>query len=42
MGGEDGPAKATAEAALAGGKHLVTANKALLARHGQALAERAE
>lgn len=42
MGGEDGPAKATAEAALAGGKHLVTANKALLARHGQALAELAE
>ncbi len=42
MGGEDGPAKATAEAALGGGKHLVTANKAMLARHGQALAERAE
>ena len=42
MGGEDGPAKATAEAALAGGKHLVTANKAMLARHGQALAEAAE
>ena len=42
MGGEDGPAKATAEAALAGGRHLVTANKALLARHGQALAELAE
>jgi homoserine dehydrogenase len=42
MGGEDGPAKATAMAALEGGKHLVTANKALLARHGQALAEAAE
>ena len=42
MGGEDGPAKATAEAALGGGKHLVTANKAMLARHGQALAEAAE
>jgi homoserine dehydrogenase len=42
MGGEDGPAKATAMAALTGGKHLVTANKALLARHGQALAEAAE
>ena len=42
MGGEDGPAKATAEAALGGGKHLVTANKAMLARHGQALAETAE
>lgn len=42
IGGEDGPAKATASTALAGGKHLVTANKALLARHGQALAEAAE
>ncbi len=42
MGGEDGPAKATALAALGGGKHVVTANKALLARHGQALAEAAE
>jgi homoserine dehydrogenase len=42
MGGEDGPAKATALAALAAGKHLVTANKAMLARHGQALAEAAE
>ncbi len=42
MGGEDGPAKATAEAALGGGKHFVTANKAMLARHGQALAEAAE
>ena len=27
---------------IAGGKHLVTANKAMLARHGQALAEAAE
>jgi homoserine dehydrogenase len=42
MGGEDGPAKATALAALAGGKHVVTANKAMLARHGQELAEAAE
>ena len=42
IGGEDGPAKATAMAALTGGKHLVTANKAMLARHGQALAEAAE
>ncbi len=42
IGGEDGPAKATAAAAIAGGKHVVTANKALLARHGQALAEAAE
>jgi homoserine dehydrogenase len=42
IGGEDGPAKATAEAAIAAKKHLVTANKAMLARHGQALAEAAE
>ncbi len=42
MGGEDGPARATALAAIAGGKHFVTANKAMLARHGQALAEAAE
>ncbi|MFO1142061.1 MAG: homoserine dehydrogenase [Amaricoccus sp.] len=42
IGGEDGPAKATAEAAIGAGKHLVTANKAMLARHGQALAEAAE
>jgi homoserine dehydrogenase len=42
MGGEDGPAKATVLAALTGGKHVVTANKAMLARHGQALAEAAE
>jgi homoserine dehydrogenase len=42
IGGEDGPAKATAETAIAAGKHVVTANKALLARHGQALAEAAE
>ena len=42
MGGEDGPAKATSEEALARGKSLVTANKAMMARHGQALAEAAE
>jgi homoserine dehydrogenase len=42
MGGEDGPAKATAETAIAQGKHVVTANKAMLARHGAALAEAAE
>ncbi len=42
MGGEDGPAKAATEAALAAGKHVVSANKALLAHHGQALAELAE
>lgn len=42
MGGEDGPAKAATEAALGAGKHVVTANKAMLAHHGQALAEAAE
>ncbi len=42
IGGEDGPAKAAVEAALAAGKHVVTANKALLAKHGVALARLAE
>ena len=42
MGGSDGPAKAATEAALAAGKDVVTANKAMLAHHGQALAETAE
>ena len=42
MGGHEGPAKAATEAALAAGKDVVTANKALLAIHGQALAEQAE
>lgn len=42
MGGEDGPAKASVEAALGAAKHVVTANKALLARHGQALSVMAE
>ncbi|MCG6883112.1 MAG: homoserine dehydrogenase [Silicimonas sp.] len=42
IGGEDGPAKAAVEAAIAHGKHVVTANKALLAMHGQALAVAAE
>jgi homoserine dehydrogenase len=42
MGGEGGPAKAATEAAIAAGKHVVTANKAMLAVHGQALAEAAE
>ncbi|RYG91726.1 homoserine dehydrogenase [Loktanella sp. IMCC34160] len=42
MGGENGPAKAATEAALAAGKDVVTANKALLAHHGQALAIQAE
>jgi len=42
MGGDEGPAKDATEAALAAGKDVVTANKALLAHHGQALAETAE
>ena len=42
MGGEGNPAKAAIEAALASGKSVVTANKALLAKHGVALAARAE
>ncbi len=42
MGGEGNPAKAAIEAALASGKSVVTANKALLAKHGVALARRAE
>ncbi len=42
IGGSDGPAKALAEAAIAAGKPLVTANKALLALHGAGLAQAAE
>ncbi len=42
VGGSNGPAKAAVEAALKAGKHVVTANKALLAAHGVALAEIAE
>ncbi|GGL62130.1 homoserine dehydrogenase [Wenxinia marina] len=42
MGGAAGPAKDATEAALAAGKDVVTANKALLAIHGHALAEAAE
>ena len=41
MGGSEGPAKDATEAAIASGKDVVTANKALLAIHGQALAEAA-
>ncbi len=42
IGGSDGPAKALVSQALVAGKHVVTANKALIAHHGQALAEAAE
>jgi homoserine dehydrogenase len=42
IGGSEGPARALAEAAIAAGKPLVTANKALLAVHGAELAAAAE
>lgn len=42
MGGSDGPALAATRAALKAGKDVVTANKAMLAVHGQELAELAE
>ena len=42
IGGEDGVAKEAVEAALKAGKHVVTANKALLAHHGASLAALAE
>ena len=42
MGGAGDPAKRAVESALAAGKPVVTANKALLARHGQKLAALAE
>jgi homoserine dehydrogenase len=42
IGGSDGPAKAACVRAIAGGKHVVTANKALLAHHGESLAAAAE
>jgi homoserine dehydrogenase len=42
IGGEGDPAKSAIEAALAAGKSVVTANKALLAHHGVKLAALAE
>ena len=42
IGGEDGPAREAVCTALDAGKPVVTANKALLARHGIDLARRAE
>ena len=38
IGGSEGTAKIAVEAALKAGKHVVTANKALLAEHGASLA----
>ncbi|MBE9606515.1 homoserine dehydrogenase [Acetobacteraceae bacterium H6797] len=42
IGGTEEPARALVEGAIAAGKSVVTANKALLAIHGAALAEAAE
>lgn len=42
IGGSDGIAKTLVETALANGKAVVSANKALIAHHGAALAARAE
>ncbi|GGB93095.1 homoserine dehydrogenase [Novosphingobium endophyticum] len=42
VGGSDGPALALARKAIAGGKGLVTANKAMIAHHGLELAAAAE
>ncbi len=42
IGGSEGPAKDAVEAAIAAGKHVVTANKALLAHAGAELAAAAE
>ncbi len=42
IGGADGVAKKICETAIQHGRHVVTANKALLAHHGLALARQAE
>ncbi|MCC2097890.1 MAG: homoserine dehydrogenase [Hyphomicrobiales bacterium] len=42
IGGADGPAKESVEKAIARGLPVVTANKALLAKHGMDLARKAE
>jgi homoserine dehydrogenase len=42
IGGSEGIARETVETALRHGKHVVTANKALMAQHGSALASLAE
>ena len=42
MGGAEGAARISVETALGGGKHVVTANKALLAKHGLEIAKLAE
>ncbi len=42
IGGSDGVAKAVCEAAIGAGRHVVTANKALIATHGTEIARAAE
>jgi len=42
IGGSDGVALETCRSAIAAGRHVVTANKAMLAEHGTELAEAAE
>jgi homoserine dehydrogenase len=42
MGGDGDPSKSSVEAALGAGRAVVTANKALIAKHGNALARLAE
>jgi len=42
IGGDEGVVKETVETALKNGKHVVTANKALLAKHGVTLSKIAE
>src|SRR5688572_3837593 len=42
IGGDEGAARVSVKAALEAGRHVVTANKALLSKHGVALAEIAE
>ncbi len=42
IGGDEGPARACVEGALNAGKHVVTANKALVAKHGLSIGRMAE
>lgn len=42
IGGQEGVARALVEASLKAGKHVVTANKALIAHHGMQIAKLAE
>ena len=42
IGGSEGPAREVCDTAITAGRHVVTANKALVALHGSDLASRAE